>query len=233
MSHNQAQPDREVQPALGSVSGAGAAADTASHPVAGDPSTSGADYTDRLQRLGGARWKQVLDVQAPYRWNIRRLRLGRTLDVGCGIGRNLAHLGGNGVGVDHNPTSVQICRDAGLEAYTTEEFFTPGRIPHGSFDALLAAHLLEHVPEETAVEIISSYVPFLKPGGTLVFITPQERGFASDATHIRWVGFPEAAEMCAAVGAKVVRQFSFPFPRKTGKVFTYNEFVTVARLPRA
>lgn len=195
-----------------------------------DSGTAGVDYTDRLERLSGARWKQVLDVQAPYRWNIRRLELGRTLDIGCGIGRNLAHLGGNGVGVDHNPTSVATCRERGLEAYTTEEFFAEGHTPKASFDSMLAAHLLEHVPAEQAQEIVASYLPYLKSGGRAVFITPQERGFASDATHVRWVGFDEAAELCAALGLTVDRQYSFPFPRTAGKVFMYNEFVTVARV---
>ena len=51
-----------------------------------------ASYADRLRRKEDARWKQVLDVQAPYRWNLRRQELGRTLDVGCGIGRNLVSL---------------------------------------------------------------------------------------------------------------------------------------------
>ena len=60
------------------------------------PGTDVPAYADRLQTLEQARWKQLLDVQAPYRWNIRRLGLGRTLDVGCGLGRNLAHLGGAG-----------------------------------------------------------------------------------------------------------------------------------------
>lgn len=199
-------------------------------PTVGKPGTDGVDYTDRLERLSGARWKQVLDVQAPYRWNIRRLNLGRTLDVGCGIGRNLAHLGGNGVGVDHNPTSVATCRERGLEAYTTEEFFAAGRTAPGSFDAMLAAHLLEHVPAEQAREIVASYLPFVRSGGAAVFITPQEKGFASDATHVRWVGFAEAAQLCESLGMTVTRQYSFPFPRPTGKIFTYNEFVTVARV---
>jgi DNA primase len=30
-------------------------------------------------------WKQLLDVQRPYRWHIRRLELGFVLDVGCGF----------------------------------------------------------------------------------------------------------------------------------------------------
>jgi 2-polyprenyl-3-methyl-5-hydroxy-6-metoxy-1,4-benzoquinol methylase len=194
------------------------------------PGTDGVDYTDRLQRLSGARWKQVLDVQAPYRWNLRRLRLGRTLDVGCGIGRNLAHLGGNGVGVDHNPSSIETCRSLGLTAYTSDEFFRDGHAAPGGFDAMLAAHLLEHMPAEQAREVVKSYLPCVRPGGRAVFITPQERGYASDETHVRWVGFAEAAQLCEELGMTVERQFSFPFPRPVGKVFTYNEFVTVARV---
>ncbi|SCG74613.1 methyltransferase domain-containing protein [Micromonospora coxensis] len=193
-------------------------------------STEGEDYTRRLQRLGGARWKQLLDVQAPYRWNLRRLHLGRTLDVGCGLGRNLANLGGDAVGVDHNPTSVAHARAAGHEAYTIEEFF---RSPHArpdAFDSLLAAHLLEHLPAAQALEVISSYLPFVRSGGTVVFITPQERGYASDATHVRFVGFDEAAQAARDLGMTVTRQYSFPFPRALGKLFTYNEFITVARV---
>ncbi|WP_329010998.1 methyltransferase domain-containing protein [Micromonospora rifamycinica] len=193
--------------------------------------TEGEDYTQRLQRLGGARWKQVLDVQAPYRWNLQRLGLGRTLDVGCGLGRNLANLGEGAVGVDHNPTSVAHARAAGLEAYTIEEFHQSPHARPGAFDALLAAHLLEHLPAEAALEVISGYLPFLRSGGTAVFITPQERGYASDETHVRFVGFDEAAEAARDLGMTVVKQYSFPFPRSMGKVFTYNEFVTVARLP--
>jgi 2-polyprenyl-3-methyl-5-hydroxy-6-metoxy-1,4-benzoquinol methylase len=197
-------------------------------PHATRPGTDGAEYTERLQRLGGAGWKRVLDVQAPYRWNIRRLQLGRTLDVGCGIGRNLAHLGGNGVGVDHNPTSIAACRAQGLEAYTIDEFLASDVARPGAFDAMLAAHLLEHMDEPDARAVIESYLPYVRPGGQVVFITPQERGFASDATHVRFVGFAEAAAMARALGLSVRRQYSFPFPRFVGRAFTYNEFVTVA-----
>ena len=78
-----------------------------------------AAYTERLI---GPWWKPTSVVQAPYRWNIRRLGLGRTLDVGCGVGRNLLHLDGNGVGVDTNRHSVAIATDRGLSAYTADAF---------------------------------------------------------------------------------------------------------------
>ena len=193
------------------------------------PTTEGVDYTQRLQRKGGAGWKKLLNVQAPYRWNIRRLDLGFTLDVGCGIGRNLSHLDGNGVGVDHNPTSIAACRAAGFTAFTVDDFFTSEYAVPDRFDAVLGAHLVEHVQEDEAKEIVSSYLPFLRPGGRVVFITPQERGFASDATHVRFSGFDEVGRLCTDLGLTVDRQYSFPFPRVAGKAFTYNEFVTVAR----
>lgn len=195
------------------------------------PGTAGVDYTDRLERLSGARWKQMLDVQAPYRRNIRRLRLGRALDVGCGVGRNLAYLGAGAVGVDHNPTSVAAARTRGLTAYTVEEFFASEHARPDAFDSILAAHLLEHMSEAQGREVIGSYLPYVRSGGTVVFITPQRRGFASDATHVRFVGFPEAARFCRELGMTVTRQYSHPLPEVVGTVFTHNEYVTVARLP--
>jgi 2-polyprenyl-3-methyl-5-hydroxy-6-metoxy-1,4-benzoquinol methylase len=195
----------------------------------GRSGTDAPDYAERLKTLEQARWKQWLDVQAPYRWNVRRLDVGRTLDVGCGLGRNLAHLGGAGVGVDHNASSVAIARDRGLEAYTPEEFLEGPHARDGSFDSLLAAHVVEHMTEEDAVALLRTYLPFVRTGGKVVLITPQERGYATDATHVRFCGFGEVAALCETLGLTVQRQYSFPFPRWMGKVFAYNEFVSLAR----
>jgi hypothetical protein len=74
--------------------------------------------------------------------------------------------------------------------------------------------------------VVGSYLPSLRPGAVVVVITPQERGYASDATHVRFCGFAEVAELYATLGLTVRTQASFPFPRWAGKLFTYNEFVT-------
>jgi SAM-dependent methyltransferase len=195
------------------------------------PGTQGPEYTDRLNRLGEARWKRLLNVQAPYRWNLRRLRLGRTLDVGCGVGRNLANLDRDAVGVDHNPTSVREARNRGLTAFTVEEFLASPQAEPGGFDSLLAAHLVEHLSEADARDVIGGYLPFLRPGGRAVFITPQERGYASDATHVRFVDFARATALAADLGLRPVTSYSFPLPRIAGRWFTYNEFVTVSEKP--
>jgi SAM-dependent methyltransferase len=176
-------------------------------------------------------WKRWLDVQAPYRWNLRRLELGTTLDLGCGTGRNLAHLGASGVGVDHNPHSVAAARARGLEAFTGEEF---ARSPHarpGRFDALLVAHVLEHMELEAAIALVGAYLPCVRAGGRVVLITPQEAGFASDPTHVAFTGFAELERVLAAHSLARERRYSFPFPRFVGRVFPHNEFVVVARTP--
>jgi 2-polyprenyl-3-methyl-5-hydroxy-6-metoxy-1,4-benzoquinol methylase len=192
------------------------------------PGTKDGAYTERLAQYQGARWKQVLDVQAPYRWKLRRMVGDRAvLDVGCGIGRNLANLGPGSVGVDHNAHSVAHCRSLGLTAYTPEEFHASPHAAPGSFDGLLAAHLVEHLDEAVALDVLRSYLPCLRPGAVVVVITPQERGYASDATHVRFCGFTEVADLCAELGVTVREQSSFPLPRVTGKAFLYNEFVTV------
>ena len=193
--------------------------------------TAGRDYAERLRRREGARWKTLLDVQRPYRWNLRRLDLGRTLDVGCGIGRNLKNLGGNSVGVDHNADSIAIAREAGLTAYTTDEFWETGIGAPGAFDSLLLAHVMEHVSAEVADDIVCQYLPCLRAGGKVVFITPQEVGYRSDPTHIRFLDLDGLRSHADALGINVERAYSFPFPRPMGKVFKYNEFVLVCSTP--
>ncbi|MFC9295980.1 class I SAM-dependent methyltransferase [Streptomyces sp. NPDC057011] len=195
------------------------------------PSTATSDYTKRLARLEQSGIKRLLPTQAPYRWNLQRLKLGRVLDIGCGLGRNLLNCGPDSVGVDHNPHSVRTCRERGLTAYTPDELAAAPDCQPGSFDSMLVAHVLEHVDEETAASLLDQYLPLVKPGGSLVLITPQELGYRSDATHVRWVGFEELRSHAGKAGVTVRRTYSFPFPRPLGKVFPYNEFVLVGTVP--
>jgi SAM-dependent methyltransferase len=159
---------------------------------------------------------------------VRRLLGGRdVLEVGCGIGRNLAHLAPRAIGVDHNEASIAICRERGLTAYTGDEFATSADARPGRFDGLLAAHLIEHMPRGEAIRVLAGYLPYVSARARLVLICPQERGYASDATHVEFAGFDELAEACAALGFTPVRRISFPFPRPLGRLFTHNEFVLV------
>ncbi len=191
--------------------------------------TAARDYAERLVRLRSVWWKRVVDVQAPYRWNIRRLDPGRTLDIGCGIGRNLQHLAPAAIGVDHNADSIAVARSKGLVAYTVHEFAdAPEAVPE-SYDTLLLAHVVEHMGRDSAIGLLGDYMKFLRPGGRVIIITPQEAGYRTDATHVRFVDFTAAADLAQAMGCSVIRSYSFPFPRAAGKLFPYNEFITVAQ----
>jgi 2-polyprenyl-3-methyl-5-hydroxy-6-metoxy-1,4-benzoquinol methylase len=191
-------------------------------------SSTDANYTRRLQRLSGRRWKRL--VPNPYRWNVRRLATGRVLDIGCGIGRCLDFVRPRGVGVDPNETAVAVCREKGHEAYTPSEFAAVLGSAEGGrhFDTLLCSHVLEHLDEPTGVELLRSYLPHLRAGGRVILITPQQRGQRSDPTHVRLMDASALAELASRCGLVVERISSFPMPRHFGRWFIYNETVTIA-----
>jgi 2-polyprenyl-3-methyl-5-hydroxy-6-metoxy-1,4-benzoquinol methylase len=193
------------------------------------PDTSGEDYAQRLQAKQHVWWKKALNVQAPYRWNVRRQQLGRTLDVGCGIGRNLEHLDAGSVGVDHNAASIAVAREQGLTALTVEEWEASDLRRPDSFDAILLAHVIEHLDAETGEALLRDYLPYLRPGGKVFLVCPQERGYASDATHVRFTTGDDLVELARTVGLEPDPWFSFPLPRWAGKAFVYNEFCLLAR----
>lgn len=201
--------------------------------VAGGAPTAGSDYAERLERLSNAWWKRWLNVQAPYRWNIRRLKPGRTLDIGCGIGRYLAHLDTDAVGVDHNAQSIAIARSQGFTAYTVDGFLASDDARAESFDTVLFSHVMEHMDRETDDALVAEYLQYLRPGGKVIFMTPEERGYASDATHVQFVDWGGLRSIAEAAGLEVRRWYSFPFPRAVGRYFTHNEFVLVAEKPAA
>ena len=195
----------------------------------GPSDTNKLEYTTRLEELSCARWKKLIGAQAPYRWHIRRVVEGLVLDVGCGIGRNLAHLDGKGVGVDPNRHSVKLARERGLTVYTVEDFRSSQDALPGRYGTILLAHVLEHMELDEAADLVASYLPFLNSRGRIVVIVPQEAGFRSDRTHIAFVGVDEIARIANSNGLVVEDDYSFPFPRFTGRFFRHNETVGILR----
>jgi 2-polyprenyl-3-methyl-5-hydroxy-6-metoxy-1,4-benzoquinol methylase len=191
--------------------------------------TSGEHYARRLQALQDVWWKKALHVQAPYQWQLRRQQLGRTIDVGCGIGRNLQTLARGSVGVDHNSAAVQVARERGLTALTVEEWEKSDLRRVASFDGILLAHVIEHLDADAGAALLREYLPYLRPGGKVFLVCPQERGYASDPTHVRWTTGDDLVELARTVGLTPDPWSSFPFPRWAGKAFVYNEFCLLAR----
>jgi predicted SAM-dependent methyltransferase len=100
------------------------------------------------------------------------------------------------------------------------------------FDTLLLSHLLEHLQLTEAKALLNEYIPRLKPNGKIICVCPQEKGYASDKTHVIFYNFETITSLLSEMGCTLERSFSFPFPRWAGKLFIYNEFVVVGRLNR-
>ena len=83
---------------------------------------------------------------------------------------------------------------------------------------------------EQAIEIIKNYKKYLKKEGKLVIACPQEKGFTSDSTHIEFMDNRRLTEICEQTGFEVIKTFSFPFPRKWGKFFLYNESYLIGKI---
>ena len=79
--------------------------------------------------------------------------------------------------------------------------------------------------------LLRDYLPYLRPGGKVFFVCPQERGYGSDATHVWFATGDDLADLAREVGLLPAPWFSFPFPRWAGKPFVYNEFCLLARKP--
>ncbi len=78
-----------------------------------------------------------------------------------------------------------------------------------------------------------SYLPFLRPGGRVVLITPQIAGFRSDPTHVEFFDFAALTRLAGLLELTVERHYSFPFPQFVGRFFRHNDFVLLARKPES
>ena len=194
-----------------------------------DPSlTDGVEYTDLLVKRQLVWWKRLINVQAPYRWNLRRLEPGYVLDIGCGIGRNLAHLNNQGVGIDLNPHSVDVARRRGLIAFTNKEFETSQYNVRDKFDSILFAHVAEHIGEKASIELLKKYIILLRPEGRLIIISPQEAGYKHGPAHIEFIDFMKMRHIVKELNLTTVIEYSFPLARVFGHVFSWNEFISVS-----
>jgi O-antigen chain-terminating methyltransferase len=115
------------------------------------------------------------------------------LDVGCGRGEWLEllkdeHL--NAKGVDSNRVLVEWCRNRDLEVAEDDLISCLHRQPDSSLGAVSGFHIIEHLPIETLVEFLNQTVRVLKPGGVVIFETPNPQNvlvgscnFYFDPTH--------------------------------------------------
>ena len=135
------------------------------------------------------------------------------------------------MGVDTNSHSVEVVRQKGFTAYTSGEFPSSPDATLEGYASLLFAHVLEHMDLGEASDLVATYLPYLRAGGKVIIIVPQEAGFKSDPTHVTPLDLGDIAHIEAVHGLVRERGYSFPFPRFAGRFFPHNETVGIARKP--
>ena len=138
--------------------------------------------------------KERLKVYLPL---IRQQGIGSAempiLDVGCGRGEWLELLKEQqlrGVGVDSNRVLVGQCAERGLEVVEEDLISYLNHLKDASFGAVTGFHIVEHLPIETLIQFLNQTVRVLKPGGAVIFETPNPQNvlvgscnFYFDPTH--------------------------------------------------
>jgi SAM-dependent methyltransferase len=110
--------------------------------------------------------------------------LGPVLDIGCGRGELLELLA-------ENEESVVMCRARGLDARVDDALHHLGSLPEHSLGAITAIHVVEHLDIDTLITFIDLCLRTLKPGGLIIFETPNPGNvkigadlFWTDPTHL-------------------------------------------------
>ncbi len=137
-----------------------------------------------------------LEVYVPY---ILKAEAGSeerpVLDLGCGRGEWLellqeSHLTAHGV--DLNQLMVQLCTEQQLRVTAGDALEYVTHSPPESLGAITAFHLIEHLPFAQLMELVQQSWRALRPGGLLIFETPNPANiqvgahyFYRDYTHRR------------------------------------------------
>lgn len=121
------------------------------------------------------------------------------VDLGCGRGEMLSVLrtaGIEAVGVDSDARAVERARAKGLHAINGDLLEWIRKRPTGSVGAVVASHVLEHLPSDGIETVLRESLRILRPGGILVAETVNPHAlfafktFWTDPTH-RTPLFPE------------------------------------------
>lgn len=149
---------------------------------------------DEQFRGGREEIKQRLRIYLPI---IQQQGIGTdlmpVLDVGSGRGEWLELLKEErlkGRGVDSNRILVEWCRKRELDVTEEDLISYFQQLPDASLGAVTGFHIIEHLPIESLVEFLNQTVRVLKPGGAVIFETPNPQNvlvgscnFYFDPTH--------------------------------------------------
>lgn len=188
----------ERQVALLSASGATVAA-----PAEGDEAVSSLSSYDvaalygRFEDAFRPAGDDLLERFVPYVDDLRHLAGGSApvLDIGAARGELLQLLAAEGVpcyGIDLNAAVVADAVARGLDVRVEDAFEHLRGLAAESLGAVTAFHVVEHLEPEALLVLVDEILRVLRPGGTIVFETPNPTNvvvgassFYHDPTHRR------------------------------------------------
>ncbi len=145
------------------------------------------------------------------------------LDVGCGRGEWLELLQERdfvATGVDLNATMQAQCMERRLDVIHGDVLDHMRDLPDGQLGAVTGFHIIEHLPLEALLELVSHAHRVLKPGGVVIFESPNCKNlvvgacnFHLDPTH-RSPIVPETAEFILAGHGFVDLRLNYLWPIK-------------------
>jgi O-antigen chain-terminating methyltransferase len=125
------------------------------------------------------------------------------VDLGCGRGEWLELLKQQkltATGVDVNQAMIDQCKERRLDVVQADAIEFLRQLPDDSQGAITGFHIIEHLPLDTLIALISETLRVLQPGGLAIFESPNCKNltvgasyFYIDPTHRNPV-FPETAQ---------------------------------------
>ncbi len=130
---------------------------------------------------------------------------GRLLDVGFGAGLALQaakQAGWDTLGVEVSRPAIAHARGLGLSVF--HGTLTEAPFPAAHFDVIIAAEVLEHVPDVAG--LVKDIARALRPGGLFWLTTPNARGLSVRLLGSRWsvVSPPEHLQLLSPKGLRLV-----------------------------
>lgn len=128
--------------------------------------------------------------------------------------RRMRRLGWQVIGVDKDPSAAESARAQGFSVLLGD--LEEHRIAAGSIDAVYGSHVLEHVYEP--LRTLQECRRILRPGGTLVMLTPNADSWGRQRYGKHWLGLDAPRHLIVftpTVLAELARQAGFAEVRVT------------------
>jgi O-antigen chain-terminating methyltransferase len=148
-----------------------------------------------LERAFRGSAAEIRELVAAYVDDLLTDGPGPIVDVGSGRGELLDVLAERSVeayGVEIHERFVAECRARGLDVRHEDALAHLHGLPDDSVRAVTAFHVVEHLELDVLVDLIDASLRVLRPGGTLLFETPNPTNltvgaasFYLDPTHLR------------------------------------------------